>query len=274
MRFNIGIRGHDLPNAPFKNIDDFIRTFKQYDLNYLQLVFNKAFADFNIKEDNLITLAANLKNNDIKVAMIGAYFNMIHPDKDKLIKGINYFKECMKYAYLFDTKYVGSETGSLNGDKWIYVDGNHTLESFNNVKEVIKDLKDSSDIAYPLIEGAWNHVVYKPALLNELLNDLELDACTVDLYNYLNIDNYNDHLNIFKECIALFGDKIKVLHIKDFIVEDNKLVQVGIGKGLMNYKEIMPLIKKHLPNAILILEGVKEPDIKSSIEYLRSYEDE
>ncbi|MBO4622672.1 MAG: sugar phosphate isomerase/epimerase [Bacilli bacterium] len=274
MRFNIGIRGHDLPNAPFLNVDDFINTFKQYDLDYLQLVISKAFKDFEFNKDNLTSLANKLKANDIKVAMIGAYFNMIHPDKVRQSKGINYFKDCMKYAYLFDTKYVGSETGSLNGDKWIYVDGNHTLESFNTVKEVIKDLKNSERNASPLIEGAWNHVVYKPTLLYELLNDLNLDACTVDLYNYLNIDNYKDHLDIFKECINLFGEKIKVIHIKDFIVEDNKLVQVGIGKGLMNYKEIMPLIKKHLPNVILVLEGVKEADIVSSIKYLRSYEDE
>ena len=274
MRFNIGIRGHDLPNAPFLDVDDFIKKYKNYDLDYLQLVTSKAFKNFEFNKENLTNLANKLKASDIKVAMIGAYFNMIHPDKEKLSRGINYFKECMKYAYLFDTKYVGSETGSLNGDKWIYVDGNHTLESFNKVKEVIKDLKNSNNRSYPLIEGAWNHVVYKPVLLNELLNDLDLDACTVDLYNYLNIDNYNNHLNIFKECLSLLADKIKVLHIKDFIVEDNKLVQVGIGQGLMNYKEIMPLIKKYLPNAILILEGVKEIDIKSSIEYLRSYEDE
>ena len=107
MRFNIGIRGHDLPNAPFLNVDDFINTFKQYDLDYLQLVISKAFKDFEFNKDNLTSLANKLKANDIKVAMIGAYFNMIHPDKVRQSKGTNYFKDCMKYAYLFDTKYVG-----------------------------------------------------------------------------------------------------------------------------------------------------------------------
>ena len=115
MRFNIGIRGHDLPNAPFKNIDDFIKTFKKYDLNYLQLVFNKAFADFNIKEDNLITLAANLKNNDIKVAMSGAYFNMIHPDKDKNLIMLDLMSKNSASTNSIGLPIADSFNGSLNG---------------------------------------------------------------------------------------------------------------------------------------------------------------
>ena len=275
MRLKIGIRGHDLPNAPFDNISDFIKSFKQFDLDYLQLVINKSFVN-PLDDNNLVCLANSLKENNIRVAMIGAYFNMIHPDIDKFKKGYTYFEKSLQNANLFDCYLVGSETGSLNGDKWSYVEGNHTDEAYNKVKEVVKSLKEYGAIysTYPLIEGAWNHVVYKPSLLKQLLDEAGLDCCTLDLYNYLNIDNYLDHVSIFKEALALLKDKIKIIHIKDFVLQDDKLVQVGIGKGIMNYQEIMPLIINNLPNAILILEGVKKEDITSSIAYLRSYENE
>jgi L-ribulose-5-phosphate 3-epimerase UlaE len=61
-----------------------------------------------------------------------------------------------------------------------------------------------------------------------------------------------------------------VIHLKDYIIEDNKLKQVGLGQGLMNYKEIFKLIKSFDIKPNLVFEGVTRDDLKSSIEFIKN----
>ncbi|MBQ1522010.1 MAG: sugar phosphate isomerase/epimerase [Erysipelotrichaceae bacterium] len=276
MRLKLGIRGHDVPGAPFESIDEFIKGYKQFDLDYLQLVYKKAFRGFEMEPHFLLELADKLKDNDIKVAMIGAYFNMIHPDDNKRIDGIEYFKQCMETAAVFDCEVVGSETGSANGDKWTYNPYNHTEEAFNRVVDTVRGLKayGRNFNARPIIEGAYAHTVHTPDQLKELVDRTEIRDVTIDVYNFLNIDNYQEADAIFDRSLELFGDMIRVFHVKDFNVGEGKLVQCGIGQGIMNWKYYIPRIMKECPNAILVLEGVTGKDIQPSIEFIRSLENE
>lgn len=275
MRIKLGIRGHDVPGAPFETIDEFVSSYKNFDLDYLQLVYKKAFRSFEMDPKFLLELSEKLKENDIRVAMIGAYFNMIHPDEEKRLNGIEYFKQCMETASVFGCDIVGSETGSANGDKWTYNDYNHTKEAHERVAETVKGLKyyGNSFRCRPVIEGAWAHTVYDPDQLADLIDETQIFDVTVDVYNYLNIENYRNADAIFDRCLDLFKDKIRIYHVKDFNVVDGKLVQCGIGQGIMNWQYFIPRIMKETPDAVLILEGVTGKDIQPSIEFIRRIED-
>ncbi len=264
-----------MPGAPFETIDDFVSSYKNFDLDYLQLVYKKAFRNFEMDPKFLLELADKLKANGIRVAMVGAYFNMIHPDEEKRLNGIEYFKQCMETSSVFGCDLVGSETGSANGDKWTYNDYNHTKEAHERVADTVKGLKyyGNSFRCRPIIEGAWAHTVYDPDQLADLIDETQINDVTVDVYNYLNIENYQNADAIFDRCLDLFKDKIKVYHVKDFNVVDGKLVQCGIGQGIMNWQYFIPRIMKETPDAVLILEGVTGEDIQPSIEYIRRIED-
>lgn len=276
MRLKLGIRGHDLPGASFESVDDFIHSFKQYDLDYVQLVNKKAFKDFNMDPHFIVDTAEKFRKENIKVAMVGAYFNMIHPVEEKRLDGIEYFKWNMEIAPVYGCSIVGSETGSANGDKWTFNEYNHTEEAYQRVRETVLELQKYGRIfkTRPIIEGAFAHTIYTPDNLNRLINECGLQDVTVDVYNYLNIDNYTEANAIFDRCLELFQDKIRVFHVKDFKVEDGKLKQCGIGQGIMDWKYFIPKIQKKVPNAVLIFEGVVGEDIATSIDYLRRLENE
>ena len=275
MRIKLGIRGHDVPGAPFETITDFVSSYKNFDLDYLQLVYKKAFKGFEMDPQFLLDLADKLKENDIKVAMVGAYFNMIHPDEQKRLDGIEYFKQCMKTASVFDCNVVGSETGSANGDKWTYNEYNHTKEAHDRVVETVKGLKYYGNAfrCRPIIEGAYAHTIHDPDDLAKLVEETGISDVTIDIYNFLNINNYMDADKIFDRSMELFKDKVRIFHIKDFNVVDGKLVQCGIGQGIMNWNYCIPRIIKETPDAVLILEGVTGQDIQPSIEFIRRIED-
>ena len=65
-------------------------------------------------------------------------------------------------------------------------------------------------------------------------------------------------------------DDIKIIHLKDFLVDGDKLVQTGLGKGILDYNFIIKSIKKYAPNATLIFEGVVGDDIEPSLKLIKS----
>lgn len=258
--FKIGVRGHDVGKFDAKQLSEEITAFG---FKGVQLVFKKALLDQ--RYDNL----DRFKSFKPDIYMLGAYFNPVHPNKDEVIKGVNYFKDMLSIQTTLNASYVGTESGSLMGSPWGYMKENHTDETFEMLFPIFEDLlahaeKVDGKIA---IEGAWNHVLYSPKRVNEFVRRLNHDRLfvTVDLYNFLNIDNYKHQNEIFDEAIHLMKDKIKIIHFKDYIVKDNKLKQVGLGQGLMDYPYIINKIKQELPHAFLIFEGVKRDDLKSSL---------
>lgn len=261
----IGIRAHDLGKFNIKDLSNEVINEK---FEGVQLVFKKALNE-TINFDDLTNLKTNFKP---EIFMLGAYFNPVHPNKEIVTDGINNFKKHLEIANELNAKFVGSETGSHMGSPWGYMPENHTQESLDNVIEIFRELTIHAEKnnAYIALEGAYAHVAGTPKRVLEIVNKINNKhlKVTVDLYNFLNIDNYENRMEIFKESLELLGEHIVIFHLKDFIIEDNKLKQVGLGQGLMDYKEIISLIKKHNPNAYLIFEGVVGEDIKTSYELI------
>ncbi|MNG27149.1 hypothetical protein D3C84_1122360 [compost metagenome] len=73
---------------------------------------------------------------------------------------------------------------------------------------------------------------------------------------------------IFSEAVELFGDRIAILHAKDFIVEDNQLKPIAVGKGLLDYDVVIRLIKSKKPFINILMEETTDPFIEESIEFL------
>jgi len=206
--------------------------------------------------------------------MLGAYFNPVHPDQHEVEKGIIKFEEHLKIAKRLNCLYVGTETGSYQGSPWTYHPKNHTYEAMHEAISVFKRLVETAEKhdAYVAIEGAYQHVAYSPERLKLMIDHINSPRLkvTVDLFNYLNSYNYQDRMEIFEKALKLFNQKIVIFHLKDFIYEDGKLIQVGLGQGLMDYKTIIKRIKDTHPDAYLIFEGVTGDDIKTSYQYMKT----
>lgn len=262
----IGVRAHDIGKLAVTDLADAVKAFG---FDGVQLVFQKALGkqidDVDLKEVKDIF--------GDSIMMLGAYFNMTHPDKGVIEAGVINFKKHLEISRSLDVKYVGTETGSLMGSPWGYVPENHSEESFIKVVKVVSELVNyaKDHLAYVAIEGAYAHTIYSPGRLRQLLDVIGSDRLkvTIDLYNFLNIDNHVHHMDIFKQALELLKDDIVIFHLKDYIVKDETLVQVGLGKGLMKYDEIIPLMISSNPNAYLIFEGVKHEDMKDSLLFIK-----
>ena len=270
----IAFRTHDLG---VKGLDAAIEKMKACGISAVQLVAYKfmdeiKYAPGGLTEENAIRIGKALKENGIDVGLVGAYFNPVHSDKEKVARCKAVFKEYLKYSHLLGCPVVGSETGSFNDDKWTYNPLNRTEEALNVVIDTFRELAEyaKSVNAYVGMEGAAGHVCYDVKTLKRAIDAINADNIKVifDIYNYLDASNYQNYLEIFDEGLKTFAGNILVFHIKDCIFEDGKLKQVAPGKGMFDFEKILGKIKAYDKDAILVLEGTTGEDIVPCIDFI------
>ena len=267
MNERIGVRAHDLfaSGTP----EELAKTIQEAGFSFIQLVFKKALKDPEFTPEYAKRVAKALSDRCVSVAMLGAYFNPVHSDPSVVSSGIALFKKNLEIASAFPgNPPVGSETGSFNDSPWIYHPRNRTEEGYQQTKAVFADLAAyaeslGADIA---IESAYGHVICDVDRHVRLLDELHSDHvyATVDLFNLLCPENFGQRDEIFEDALRRLRGKVRIIHIKDGLLRDGKLIQANPGEGEFHYEAMMASVKAHAPDAILVFEGVKAPAISSS----------
>ena len=270
------IRAHDLG---VKGENQVVSAVHSNGLDGIQLVAYKCTDDVKyeagaITPDRAKEIGDTLNSGGVLVPLIGAYFNPVHPNEEKIQRGIAVFKDYLDVALDLGCDTVGSETGSYNGDPWIYHPMNHSDEALDRVVSTFGLLADHAAERGVNIgmEGAFGHVCHTPERLHEAVERIGRKNIRIifDLYNYLDISNVDTAYDILDRGLKLFGDRILLFHVKDFVITDGKLKQCGVGKGVLDYGRILKAIYDHNPDAILVLEGTTGDDIGYAVSFLHS----
>lgn len=269
------VRAHDLG---VKGADKISGRLAELGLDGVQLVVYKSIDGITytpgaLTADMAAEISSKIKENGKDIALIGAYFNPVHPNTAKIENGVAVFKDYLSLASSLGCEFVGSETGSYNGDPWIYHPLNHSDEALDRVVATFTELADCAaqngvNIA---MEGAFGHVCHTPERLFEAVQRIgrENIRFIFDLYNYLDISNVDTAYDILDRGLSLLGDRILLFHIKDFTVEEGKLKQCGVGRGILDYDRILSAIYNHNKNAILVLEGTVGDDLPFAVSYIK-----
>ena len=269
------IRAHDLGVKGEKEV---ALAAQNAGVDGIQLVAYKCAPDVKyevgaITPSRAAEIGGTFTERGLDIPLIGAYFNPVHPNTEKVERGIGVFKDYLDVASAVGCKVVGSETGSYNGDPWIYHPMNHSDEALERVVETFSHLAEYADDRGVNIgmEGAFGHVCHTPERLLEAVRRIGRDNIRIifDLYNYLDISNVDETYDILDRGLSLFGERILLFHVKDFVIGEGKLIQCGVGKGVLDYERILKKIYKHDPDAILVLEGTTGEDIGYAVSFLR-----
>ncbi|MBO5542813.1 MAG: sugar phosphate isomerase/epimerase [Acholeplasmatales bacterium] len=272
----IGVRVHDFGKS---NAETLAKQAKAVGFDGVQFVINKAIEGESgkagtLNDEKVKAFADAFHNEGLDIVMLGAYFNPVHSNKQLVSDNIAKFKEHLAYENKFGAKFVGTETGSFNDDKWTYNPLNRTEEAYQEVLRIFKDLAKTAEEnnANMAIEGAFGHCMFEPKALYRLVSEINSNNVyyIVDIYNYLAISNYENYKEILEECFKLFKGRIVIFHLKDFIIEDGALKQCAIGKGLLDYDYLLKRMNEEAPDAYLIFEGSKPEDMEFSYNFVKS----
>lgn len=274
MKLNLGIRGHDVDYTEPQQI---AKEVASKGLHAVQLALAKSLKKLSTETGTLSPGYAKyihhaFTQHNVDIAILGCYINMIHPDMVKREQLLTRFKEHIRFARDFGCSIVASETGNVN-EKMGYTEANFTEDAFQKVVNSVKELTDEAEKWGIIvgIEGGINHPIHTPKKMKRLIDEVNSNHLQVifDPANFMSMVNYEQQEQVFAESFELFGDRIVAIHAKDFVIEDNWIKMVPVGKGILQYDLLFEWLKKHKPYIEVLLENTKEPFIDDSMEYLQ-----
>ncbi len=256
----LGIRLHDIEKG---TIEHRLSVAHKQGFACGHLALSKMISEYSVDNSALTPgFAMYLKRlfakNELDIAVLGCYLNLGNPNADSIQKSTEKYMAHIRFASLLGVGVVGTETGAVN-EKYATEDANFTEEA---LEIFIKNLRPIVDYAEKMgvivaIEPVCRHIVCNPKRARKVLDAIGSPNLQIifDPVNLIEIWNYEQREEIFAEAIELLGKDIAVVHIKDFIIEDGKMISVAAGTGMMDYTQIVKFIKEQKPYIHVTLEN-------------------
>lgn len=269
----IGIRLHDTVELP---LEKRINKVCEQGFSCVHLALLKVIKEYSVSNTALTPgLAMHIKrlfkNADLDIAVLGCYLNLANPDEVELKKIKDTYISTIRFASILGCGVVGTETGAPNKEYKTVPEcrSEESLEVFiNNLRPIVSCAEKVGVIL--AIEPVCRHIVYNAQRARKVLNEIDSPNLQIifDPVNLIDISNYENREEVFAEAIELLKDEIAVVHIKDFVVKDDKLVSCAAGTGIMDYTQIMRFIKKDKPYIHVSLENTKPNNAVSARKYI------
>ena len=265
---NITIRGHDLSEV--QTIEDLAEKTKEQGIHTLQLALGLSFPEIPSGTNEINSGMGNyvkrvLEKQEVTVGILSCYINMIHPDLTIREELLTKFEQYLRYASSFGASMVASETGCVLPEIQ-YTEENFTDEAFAEAVSVIRRLVKAGEKYQMMvgIEPGLNHPVYSLARVEQLIQAVDSDylGIILDPTNLITSSDYQEQVQLVEEAFERFGEKICAVHLKDFRVEQEKIVPVNLGDGVIEYTKIKEIIMKNRPDLYVVLEETKDDGIR------------
>ena len=262
----VGIRLHDVNtngSAEEKTMQARAEKARMEGFSCVHLAYQKVmgqvcFDDAALNEGLACYTKRVFQREGLDIAVLGCYLNLAHPDPEELQKIKSRYFGHLRVAALAGCSVVGTETGAPNAQ--YKLDANtHSKEALDtfirNLAEVVERAEHWG--VSMAIEPVWNHIVYNADRAVEVLKAVRSPNLRIilDPVNLLCMENADDREEIFRDAFEKLRDHIAVVHIKDFVRRDGKLVSVAAGTGEMRYENLLRMLKQSKPFVQATLEN-------------------
>ena len=262
----IGIRLHDVNTGLDTNertLEARARKAREEGFSCVHLALQKVISGMAFDECTMTEgLAAYVRRvfakNDLDIAVLGCYFNLANPDPLQLEAIKSKYYAHLRVAPLMGAAMVGTETGAPNVE--YKLDANtHSQEALDTFMRNLEDVVAEAERrgATVAIEPVWNHIVYNADWAVQVLKGIGSRNLRIilDPVNLLCLENIDDRDSVIADAIDKLGERVAMIHLKDFIVREGKLVSVAAGTGNMDYTRILRFMKERKPFIQATLEN-------------------
>lgn len=265
----LGIRAHDCLGSTFEEL---ISNIKNQELKCIQLALGKAITEFPTDKCAMtpgmaLYIKKILAKNEIDVAVLGCYLNLGTPDKEQLAQTTDIYKSHIRFASLLGCGVVGTETGAVN-TTYSYEDANGSDEALETFIEHLRPVVEYAEKLGVIValECVWSHIVCNVQRMRKVLDAINSPNLQV-IYDPINTFRPNTEIDqeaMMNEAFELLGDDIAAIHIKDFVIEDGKIVPAHMGEGIFRFDVLLKWIKERKPKIhVLMEETTPDNSIKS-----------
>lgn len=258
---NLGSRAHDVLPGPCTP-QELGAACERHGVRCVQLALGKSFSfgsgarQINPGMGTYVRDA--LGEHGVSISVLGCYFNMIHPDLSVREKGIRKFEAYLANARFFGAPIVASETGSVNVD-FAFTKENFTDEHFEEAARVVARLARTAERfgAIVGIEPGINHPIYSPQRMRNLLDcvDSPFVGVVLDPTAFINQTNAEHQLELARQSMELFGNRVVAMHLKDWTVADGRFEYRNLGEGKMKVADVLHTVADRRPLLPVLTEA-------------------
>ena len=247
---NIGIRLHDTAPGSLEERLGFARA-QGFSCAHLALSkvldgFKMDDAPIQLNGDMAASVKSAFSGAGLECAVLGCYLKLATTDEEALARTQAIYRAHLRFARMMGAGVVGTETPLAPGAK-LDADTPEALSLFiRSVEPLVRCAEEEGAIL--AIEPVACHIVNTPQRMEQVLDELKSDRVRVilDAVNLLTRDNYADADAIVAEAIHRFGDRVAVLHMKDYTVATDSFMTkaCACGTGLMKYDRLLKFAKQ------------------------------
>lgn len=276
---NYGMRCHDL--CAKGSMDEVFDAVKDHGIDQIQLAFGKSIADYDFNYGHYSPgfgrmIRKKLDERNIHVAILGCYINPTNPDEGERQKAVQRFIEHLKYAKAIGADMVGTETGRYDANfkvvPYTYTEGCYQL-LLKSMREIVAAAEKLGVIVG--VEAVHDHTLYCPEMMRRFLEDIDSPnvEAILDPVNLISAENYTNQEEVIRNAFKLYGDRISMVHVKDFVLNDGQPRFAHVGDGLFHYEPLMECLKKDKPHITMLLENSNAERYHGDVEYLQKIYD-
>ena len=223
----LGVRLHDLPAG---SIEERVHMAAALGFSCVHLASKTIYSSYKIDRSGLtydlaMHLRELLEKYKITVAVFGCYKNLATPSNEMLTDVLAEYKACSCFAKWLEAGVVGTETGRPNVENVISDD----RFSERALQRLCRNVKRASNIASEegvrlAVEPGWNEVACTPERAATLIAEVDEPSLGVifDPVSLLHPEVIGNEDQIVARAFKLFGNRIAVLHAKDFEIVPNE----------------------------------------------------
>ncbi len=264
---NIGIRLHDTAGTL---LNERLQHARAQGFSCVHVAMQKVTPGFQMMNaPALLTDAlanevrAALTANGQSCAVLGCYLNLATPDAEEYARTLACYQAHLRFAAKIGALVVGTETGAPNTayrttpECWT----EEALELFiNRLRPVVQTAEETGTMI--AIEPVCRHIVNTPERAQRVLDAIDSSALQIilDTVNLLTPDNCRQADDIVADALRRFGDRVMVLHMKDYknVAGHADVQSMACGLGDMDYTRLLRFAKSR-PGLPMTLEDTK-PD--------------
>lgn len=239
--------------------------FTQKDSNYWR--YNTPVDVSAVTEAECHRIATAYRSRGLEIQALGVYANLIEPDEAAREKNFQYFADMMRIAKSMNVSMLLSECGS------IIVPGKGRDLSASLDERAWPRLVDMVRRLIPLAEQHQVTIAIE-SYFQDLLGSATAVRYFLEEINHPRVRALLDPANLLphntlEEMFNALAPYIAALHAKDRKLHVTQ--GVAAGKGDVDYRKYLELVRAHCPNLPLVLEYVNPQTVQAALDHVRSF---
>ena len=244
---NIGIRLHDTAPGTMKERLAFARA---QGFSCAHVALSKVLDDFSMEEapeklteEYALRVRQEFDESGLECAVLGCYLNLADPDPERRARTQEIYKAHLRFAAKTGARVVGTETYA-NPESRFADPAPQSEEAFrlfmDSLRPVIRCAEETGAVL--AVEPVWYHIISTPERAVRMLEELPSDNLQIilDAVNLISPDQAYRAENIVCNAVSLLGDRVRILHMKDFVITpEGKMDACACGLGSMHYEQLL-----------------------------------